>query len=273
MDVQDRLFNQNLPFGRQCCRTQKQLGGLFCPLPLILRPMPHAAPTKPKVQIAIDGYSSCGKSTLAKALARELHFAYIDSGAMYRAVTLHMMRTDTALDDAARIAQHLKDIHITFKRNKDSLMNETYLNDENVEQAIRTMEVSNLVSEVSAIATVRRAMVELQQRAGRSRNIVMEGRDIGTTVFPEAAIKIFMTASPEVRAARRHLELLQKGQNVSLQAIEANLAHRDYEDSHRAESPLRQAEDATILDNTHLNEEEQLAWALQLVHSRTRELA
>jgi cytidylate kinase len=201
-------------------------------------------------------------------LAREFHLAYIDSGAMYRAVTLQLMRTGLELADDVQISNMLHHLHIRFKRNPDTHLNETYIDQENVEQEIRTMAVSNQVSEVSAIPQIRRAMVHLQQKAGKNRSIVMDGRDIGTTVFPDAAVKIFMTASPEVRAARRHLELLQKGQNISFEEILANLAHRDHEDSTRAESPLRQATDAVVLDNTHLSEDEQLAWAVQLVNTR-----
>lgn len=218
-----------------------------------------------QVHIAIDGYSSCGKSTLAKALAKHLHIGYIDSGAMYRAVTLYILRNGVNINSESEIEVALERINITFHRNASNGQNETYLNDENVEDGIRTMGVNNFVSEVSAIAAIRKAMVNLQKLAGQGRSMVMDGRDIGTTVFPEAEVKIFMTAAPEVRANRRYLELMRKNTPATFEEVMENLAHRDFEDTHRAESPLRKAEDAHTLDNTHMTEEEQLEWALRVI--------
>lgn len=206
--------------------------------------------------IAIDGFSSCGKSTLAKSLAKKLKFAFIDSGAMYRAVTLYFIRHDIALDDQETIESALKDIHIDFIPN--ALKTEIHLNDEDISEEIRQMYISDKVSDVSAIKAVRVAMVAQQQKLGSRRNIIMDGRDIGTTVFPDADLKIFMTADPKVRAARRYLELTEKGEDVTLEEVVENLATRDRIDSTRAESPLRQAEDAIVLDNSNLTPEQQL---------------
>lgn len=224
-----------------------------------------------RIIIAIDGYSSCGKSTLAKALAARLGYAYIDSGAMYRAVTLYFQHHHIPLDDEIAIAEALENIHIEFQYNPVLQQNETWLNGESVESAIRSLEVSNAVSPVSAIKIVRQAMVALQRKAGLNKGIVMDGRDIGTNVFPEAELKIFMTADPEVRAVRRYEELKAKGENHSLEAIRQNLSERDRIDTSRIENPLRQAEDALVLDNSALNPEQQLQWAIQLVKdSRTQ---
>jgi len=206
--------------------------------------------------IAIDGFSSCGKSTLAKALAKKLKFAFIDSGAMYRAVTLYFIRHHIALEDQQAIDNALNDIHIDFIPN--ALKTEIHLNDEDISEEIRQMYISDKVSEVSAIKAVRTAMVAQQQKLGSRRNIIMDGRDIGTTVFPDADLKIFMTADPKVRAARRYLELTEKGEDVTLEEVVENLANRDRIDSTRAESPLRQAEDAIVLDNSNLTPEQQL---------------
>ncbi|WP_333862911.1 (d)CMP kinase [Sphingobacterium sp.] len=206
--------------------------------------------------IAIDGFSSCGKSTLAKALAKKLKFAFIDSGAMYRAVTLYFIRRKIALDDQEAIENALKDIHIDFIPN--AIKTEIHLNDEDISEEIRQMYISDKVSDVSAIKAVRVAMVAQQQKLGSRRNIIMDGRDIGTTVFPDADLKIFMTADPKVRAARRYLELTEKGEDVTLEEVVENLATRDRIDSTRAESPLRQAEDAIVLDNSNLTPEQQL---------------
>jgi len=206
--------------------------------------------------IAIDGFSSCGKSTLAKALAKKLKFAFIDSGAMYRAVTLYFLRNEVALDDQEAIENALHDIHIDFIPNTSKT--EIHLNDEDVSDEIRQMYISDKVSDVSAIKAVRVAMVTQQQKLGSRRNIIMDGRDIGTTVFPDADLKIFMTADPKVRAARRYLELTEKGEDVTLEEVVENLATRDRIDSTRAESPLRQAEDAIVLDNSNLTPEQQL---------------
>jgi cytidylate kinase len=215
------------------------------------------------IVVAIDGYSSCGKSTLAKALAKKLHFIYVDSGAMYRAVTLFFIRNNISLSDNAAIEQALKDIHLNF-HSRDYQTHIT-LNDEEVSEEIRQMHVSELVSEVSAIKAVRKEMVRQQQRMGKSKNIVMDGRDIGTTVFPYAEVKIFMTADPKIRAERRFKELRTKGEEISLEDIFENLAHRDFLDTTRKESPLTRAKDAIVLDNTSLNEKQQLEFALERV--------
>ena len=215
-----------------------------------------------KLVVAIDGFSSCGKSTTAKLVAKELHYAYIDTGAMYRGVTLYCLENGIDWEDEAAVQRALPDIHITFKRNPKTRRNELCLNGEVREDEIRTMRVSNAVSEVSVIAAVRHAMVAQQQRMGKKRGIVMDGRDIGTTVFPDAEVKVFMTADVHTRALRRQIELHDKGAEVSLAEIEANLAKRDRIDSTRAESPLRQAEDAIVLDTTHLTIDEQVDFVL-----------
>ncbi|WP_099366270.1 (d)CMP kinase [Sphingobacterium sp. 1.A.4] len=222
--------------------------------------------TKKNFTVAIDGFSSCGKSTVAKAVAKKLNFVFVDSGAMYRAVTLFIQRNDIALDDDVAIQQALDNIHIDFVPNLEKT--QILLNGEDVSEAIRTMEVSEYVSEVSAIKAVRKAMVHQQQQLGKKRNIVMDGRDIGTTVFPSADLKIFMTASPQVRAERRYAELAAKGEEITMEEVKENLAHRDHIDSTREESPLRQAEDAIVLDNTDLTQEEQLDFVLNLVREK-----
>lgn len=206
--------------------------------------------------IAIDGFSSCGKSTVAKALAKKLKFVFIDSGAMYRAVTLYFLREGIDMKDDKAIAEALENIHIDFIPNDDKT--EIHLNDEDISDEIRQMYISDMVSEVSTIKAVRQAMVKQQQKLGRRRNIVMDGRDIGTTVFPDADMKIFMTADPQVRANRRYLELTNKGEQVTIDEIVKNLAHRDHIDSTREESPLRKAEDAIVLDNSYMSQEDQL---------------
>ncbi|MFI5163312.1 MAG: (d)CMP kinase [Sphingobacteriales bacterium] len=217
------------------------------------------------IVIAIDGYSSCGKSTLAKALAQKLHFIYIDSGAMYRAVTLYFLRNKVALKNHDQVGEALKNIHLNF-HSRDYQTHIT-LNDEEVSDEIRLMPVSDNVSAVSAIREVRHEMVKQQQRMGRSKNIVMDGRDIGTTVFPDAQLKIFMTADPKVRAERRFKELHAKNPDVTLHEVFENLAHRDYQDTTREESPLVRAKDAIILDNTNMTQEQQLQFALgKIVH-------
>ncbi len=213
--------------------------------------------------VAIDGYSSCGKSTLAKALAKKLHFIYVDSGAMYRAVALYFLRNHIDLHNHDQIAEALKNIHLNFQ-SRDYQTHIT-LNDEEVSDEIRLMPVSELVSPVSAIREVRVEMVRQQQRMGRSKNIVMDGRDIGTVVFPDAQVKLFMTADPKIRAERRYKELLPKNPDITLEEVFENLAHRDYQDTTRAESPLIRAEDAIILDNTDLTPDEQLQFALDRV--------
>lgn len=218
------------------------------------------------IVIAIDGFSSCGKSTVAKALAKKLNYVFVDSGAMYRAVTLYFLRNNIALNDDQAIAEALENIHIDFIPNTEKT--QILLNGEDVSDAIRTMEISDQVSEVSAVKAVRVAMVHQQQQLGKKRNIVMDGRDIGTTVFPKADLKIFMTASPQIRAERRYAELTAKGEEVTMEEVRDNLAHRDHIDSTRAESPLRQAEDAVVLDNSDLNQEEQLLYVENLIKQR-----
>ncbi len=224
-----------------------------------------AAFTMKKLVIAIDGYSSCGKSTTAKAVASVLHYAYLDTGAMYRGVTLHLLENDISLDDLPRVEQALHELHLSFKRNRRNGRNELCLNDIIREDDIRQMRVSNAVSEVSVIPAVRHAMVAQQQRIGRRRGVVMDGRDIGTTVFPDAEVKVFMTADVEVRARRREEELAAKGEIVPLEAIVENLRKRDYLDSTRTESPLRRATDAVLLDTTHITIDEQVDFVLERV--------
>ncbi len=214
------------------------------------------------INIAIDGYSSCGKSTMAKALAKDIGFTYIDSGAMYRCVTLYFITKHIDLDNLDAIHQALNEIEL------DVHENQFLLNGNDVSAAIRSMQISQMVSKVSAIKAVRIKMVAIQQAIGNTKNVVMDGRDIGTTVFPAAQLKIFMTADPAVRAKRRFDEIQQKAEKVSLVEIAENLNMRDYEDTHRSESPLRQAEDAIVLDNTFLNPIEQLNFVKDLLSSR-----
>lgn len=220
--------------------------------------------------IAIDGYSSCGKSTVAKSLAKKLGLAYIDSGAMYRAVTLFFLRNNIPIplpEELEKIdhdfSEDLSKIHISFHINTSTSLSEIYLNDKNVEEEIRTMEVSENVSHVSAIKEVRKKMVAMQQQMASSKNLVMDGRDIGTTVFPYADLKIFMTADKGVRALRRFNELQQKRIAVTIDEVRKNIESRDYEDSHRSESPLRQANDAIVLDNTHLDFNQQVDFVIK----------
>ncbi|MEO6849644.1 MAG: (d)CMP kinase [Mucilaginibacter sp.] len=215
------------------------------------------------IVIAIDGYSSCGKSTLAKALAQRLRFIYVDSGAMYRAVTLYFLRNNVDLHNPEQVTEALKNIHLNF-HSRDYQTHIT-LNDEDVSDEIRGMLVSDKVSPVSALRDVRHEMVKQQQRMGRSKNIVMDGRDIGTTVFPDAKLKIFMTADPKVRAERRYKEMHEKNPDVTLEEVFENIAHRDYQDTTRTESPLVRAPDAIILDNTNLTPDEQLQFALEKI--------
>jgi cytidylate kinase len=217
--------------------------------------------------IAIDGYSSCGKSTTAKAVANLLHYAYVDTGAMYRAVTLYLLEKQIAFDNLPRIEQALQEINISFRRHYSTGRNELFLNGANREDDIRQMRISNSVSEVSVIPMVRHAMVAQQQQMGRKRGVVMDGRDIGTTVFPDAEVKIFMTAEVELRARRRQDELAAKGEIVPLDDIIENLRKRDYLDSTRAESPLRRAADAVLLDTTHITINEQVDFVLDRVSS------
>ena len=212
------------------------------------------------IVVAIDGYSSCGKSTLAKALAKKLNFIYIDSGAMYRAVTLFFIRQNIDLRDQQTIIDALNNIQIDFQTSDNQTL--ISLNSENVSKEIRQMPVADKVSTVSAIKNVRIEMVKQQQRMGRSGNIVMDGRDIGTVVFPNADLKLFMTADPQIRAERRYNELTLKGEKVNMEEIFENLAKRDYQDTTREESPLIQAQDAVVLDNSHIDETQQLEFAL-----------
>ncbi len=215
-----------------------------------------------RINIAIDGYSSCGKSTLAKALASRLGYVYVDSGAMYRAVTLYFIRNRVNAEDALEVERALEDIDIYFEKPEGLVSSQTYLNGENVESAIREMEISRLVSEVSAIPAVREAMVAQQRAIGRNKGVVMDGRDIGTVVFPDAELKIFMVADLEIRARRRYLELRARDIDITYEEVLENVKKRDNYDSNRAHSPLSKAPDALVLDNSHLSEEEQLKWAL-----------
>jgi len=216
------------------------------------------------IVIAIDGYSSCGKSTIAKALARKLHFIYIDTGAMYRAVTLYFLRNQIDLKDEKAVEEALNEIHINLEYSDEQTF--VFLNEEDVSEEIRQMPVSQKVSQVSAIKAVRTEMVRQQQRMGKSKNIIMDGRDIGTVVFPDATLKFFMTADPMIRAERRFKELIAKGERVSLEEIYSNLALRDHQDTTREESPLIQAEDAIVLDNSVLDQEMQLNFALSHIN-------
>lgn len=219
-----------------------------------------------KIIIAIDGYSSCGKSTMAKDLAKEIGYFYVDTGAMYRAVTLYAMRQNSlALNDEqlqAQLKLVMPNIKISYARNEQTGGQDTILNGENVERDIRTIEVSSHVSRIAAIPFVREAMVAQQQAMGKEKGIVMDGRDIGTTVFPNAELKIFVTADAKVRAQRRYDELKQKGMEASFDEILKNVEERDYIDTHREVSPLRKADDALLLDNSHMTLEEQKQWLL-----------
>lgn len=227
-----------------------------------------------KIIIAIDGHSSCGKSTLAKSLAKELGYIYIDSGAMYRVVTLVALRKGwikNKIPDVKKIISGLTDIKITFEWNEALGKNTTFLNGENVEDEIRQLEVSENVSPISTIAEVRSEMVRQQRLNGQNKGIVMDGRDIGTVVFPNAELKIFMTASPKIRAQRRYLELTEKGEKVVFEEILANVEGRDKIDSTRATSPLKRADDAFILDNSTITREQQLEWTINKVKEITAE--
>ena len=216
-----------------------------------------------KITIAIDGFSSCGKSTMAKDLAREIGYIYIDSGAMYRAVTLYCLENGFFTNDGIDTAQleaAMPNIRISFQLNPETQRPMTFLNGVNVEDRIRTMEVSTRVSPVAALPFVREALVKLQQEMGKEKGIVMDGRDIGTAVFPDAELKIFVTASAEIRAQRRYDELKAKEQDASFEEILANVKERDYIDQNREVSPLRKADDAILLDNSNLTIEEQKQW-------------
>ena len=223
--------------------------------------------TMKKIIIAIDGHSSCGKSTMAKDLAREIGYIYVDTGAMYRAVALFAMRRNLFSADGTvqeeRLKALLPQINITFQLNETTHRPDTFLNGECVEKAIRTLEVSSRVSKVAALPFVRAKLVEQQQLMGRDKGIVMDGRDIGTVVFPHAELKVFVTASAEIRAQRRYKELIDKGMPADYDDILKNVQERDYLDSHRATSPLRQAPDALLLDNSNITIAEQKQWLLQ----------
>jgi cytidylate kinase len=225
-----------------------------------------------KITIAIDGYSACGKSTLAKALASKLGYAYVDSGAMYRCVTLYALRKGVIKDHSFQeneILKLLDEIHLSFKFNTSTKSSETFLNGENVEKDIRQMVVSENVSKVSAIHDVRVKMIAIQRDLGKNRGIVMDGRDIGTNVFPDAELKLFMTADTDIRTQRRFDEFSSKGQHISFNDVKLNLIQRDHEDTHRKENPLTQAKDAIVLDNTDLTREQQLEYVIKLISDLT----
>ena len=227
-----------------------------------------------KITIAIDGHSSCGKSTMAKDLARRIGYVYIDTGAMYRAVTLFAMRHNLIANgqvDAAKLQEEMGNIHISLRLNPETQRPDTYLNGECVEREIRTMEVSRHVSLIAALPFVRSAMVEMQREMGKEKGVVMDGRDIGTVVFPTAELKIFVTASAEVRAQRRYDELTAKGEKCNYEEILENVKERDHIDSTRETSPLRQAEDAIVLDNTNMTIPEQENWLMEKYKKRTEE--
>ncbi len=219
-----------------------------------------------KIVIAVDGFSSCGKSTFAKAIAARLGYIFIDTGAMYRAVTLYALdhgAIRSGMVDEEAVAALLKDIEITFRFNPERGASDIYVNGDLAEGRIRTIEVSNCVSRVSSIREVREKLVAMQQRMGRDRGVVMDGRDIGTVVFPDAEMKIFMTADPKVRAERRYAELRAKGDEVSMEEVLENVVSRDRADMNRAISPLRQAPDAVVLDNSRMSVDEQMAWFME----------
>jgi CMP/dCMP kinase len=221
-----------------------------------------------KLIIAIDGYSSCGKSTFAKAIAKELSYIYIDSGAMYRAVTLYSMRNGLVEKESVKkehIIASLRDININFIYNPDIREYETYLNSENVEREIRGIDVSAHVSRISQIYEVRVRMVELQRQIGVLKGIVMDGRDIGTVVFPDADLKIFMTASADIRAKRRFDELNSKGEKINFEEVKRNIIARDIADENRDISPLRRAEDALVLDNSRMSVNQQMEWVMEII--------
>lgn len=225
-----------------------------------------------KITIAIDGFSSCGKSTMAKDLAKEIGYIYIDSGAMYRAVTLYCIENGLfqgkEIDDT-RLKEQIKEISISFRLDETTGRPRTQLNGKDVEDRIRTMEVSSRVSIIAAIDFVREFLVTQQQEMGNAKGIVMDGRDIGTTVFPHAELKIFVTASPEIRAERRYKELQEKGENANFEEILANVKERDHIDQTRTVSPLRRADDAILLDNSHLTLEEQKTWLIEQFQKAT----
>jgi cytidylate kinase len=223
---------------------------------------------KKRIIITIDGWSSCGKSTLAKQLAKALGYIYVDSGAMYRAITLYFLRNHIDWTSEQQVAEALENIELEFHYNPKSETSEIYLNGENVEYVIRDLVIAEKVSDVAAIKAVRKYAVAQQHNMGRLRGIVMDGRDIGTVVFPDAELKIFMTADNAVRVERRFRELYTKNPNITLEEVKTNLEMRDYIDSNREISPLRQAPDAVLLDNTNITEDEQFKKAMRWVHER-----
>lgn len=222
-----------------------------------------------KIIITIDGWSSCGKSTLAKQLAKKLGYVYVDSGAMYRSITLYFLRNHIDWTDKKEVVAALKEIHLDFHFNEKNESSEIYLNDENVEYVIRDLVIAEKVSDVAAIKEVRSFAVAQQQKMGTKKGIVMDGRDIGTVVFPKAELKIFMTADNAVRVERRFKELYEKNPNITIEEVKNNLEMRDYIDSHREISPLKKAEDAIVLDNTNLTPEEQFQKTLAWVKDKT----
>ena len=221
-----------------------------------------------RIIITVDGWSSCGKSTMARQLAKQLNYIFIDSGAMYRAITLYFLRNNTDLKDLTSVVVALNNIQLSFQINPSNGNNEIWLNGENVEKFIREMEVAEKVSEVAAIKQVREFAVSQQQLIGQNKGIVMDGRDIGTTVFPSAELKIFMTADNEVRVLRRFKELSEKNPSIQIDEVRSNLAQRDHMDSNREVSPLRKADDAVVLDNSHLTPDQQLQLALSWARAR-----
>ena len=226
-----------------------------------------------KIIIAIDGFSSCGKSTMAKALARNIGYLYFDSGAMYRAVALYCMQNgliDGKEIDTATLRERMEEIHITFEADPVTKNSLTHLNGVNVEHEIRSLEVSQIVSQVAALDFVRSAMIEQQREMGKKKGIVMDGRDIGTTVFPEAELKVFVTASAQVRAQRRYDELTARGDKADFQEILENVLQRDHIDQTREISPLKQADDALLLDNSNMTREEQMNWLIEKFNSLTK---
>jgi len=223
-----------------------------------------------KIIITIDGWSSCGKSTLAKQLAKKLGYVYVDSGAMYRAITLFFLRNHIDWTEKKEVQAALKEIHLDFRFNDQAEATEIYLNDENVEYVIRDLIIAEKVSDIAAIKEVRAFAVAQQQKMGAKKGIVMDGRDIGTVVFPKAELKIFMTADNAVRVERRFREMYEKNPNVSIEEVKNNLEMRDYIDSHREVSPLKKADDAIVLDNTNLTEDEQLQKALSWSKERLK---
>lgn len=232
----------------------------------------HFCSMDDKIIVTIDGWSSCGKSTLAKQLAKKLEYLYIDSGAMYRAITLYFLRNNIDYNNAKEIKEALKNITLEFVVNGHSNQSEIFLNGENVEYIIRDLIIAEKVSEVAALKDVRTFAVHEQQKMGNHKGIVMDGRDIGTTVFPQAEVKIFMVANEAVRVERRFREMFDKNPNISLDEIRANIEMRDYIDSHREVSPLRKAADAVELDNTNLSQKDQLDFALKLVKNRAKKV-